>query len=84
MEGPRFYGLNHALGGSRARGRQPEVMFSTYIESTSLGGRAYLAFTVGPEVRNHADDVVKTSIRALIYQEGDEGTERVDDQAGFD
>ena len=46
--------------------------------------RAYLAFAVCPEIRNHADDVIKTGVRALVYQEGDQGADGVDDKTGFD
>lgn len=30
---------------------------------------AYLAFAIGPEVRNHADNVIESSVGALVYQE---------------
>lgn len=46
--------------------------------------RAYLAFTICPEVRNHADEVVQASVGALIDEQRNESAERVHDQAGFD
>jgi hypothetical protein len=45
---------------------------------------AYLAFAVGPEICNHANNVVKTGVRALIYQEGDECADGIDNKTGFD
>lgn len=44
----------------------------------------YLAFAVGPEICNHANNVVKTGVRALVYQEGDECADGIDNKTGFD
>jgi hypothetical protein len=45
--------------------------------------RTHLAFTVRPKVCNHADDVVESRVRALIYEEGRESAKRIDDEACF-
>jgi hypothetical protein len=43
----------------------------------------YLAFAVCPEVGAHANNVIQSGIRALIYQERDESAQRVDDETCF-
>jgi hypothetical protein len=47
-------------------------------------GTHNLALAVGPEVRNHADDVVQAGVGALVEKQGAERTDGVDDQAGLD
>lgn len=37
-----------------------------------------------PKVHAHADDVVETRVGALIKEQGGEGAEGVDEEAGFD
>jgi len=47
-------------------------------------GATYLAFAICPEICNHANNIVQSSVGALVYQESDESADRVDDEAGFD
>jgi hypothetical protein len=42
------------------------------------------SFTVGPKVRNHADNVVQARICALVDEQCAKGAQRVHDKAGFD
>jgi hypothetical protein len=48
------------------------------------GYGTHLAFTVRPEVRHHADDVVQPAVGALVDEQSAQSAQRVHDQAGLD
>jgi len=59
------------------------VVVSISFNDDDYWRRTYLAFAVRPEVCNHADNVVESRVRALVYEEGRESAKRVDDEACF-
>lgn len=84
--GKRLYGPSSggaALGESPGFGADNLIWSQPGLRSDELCS-TYLAFAVCPEVRNHADNIVQTGIGTLVYQEGNERAEGVDNEASFD
>jgi hypothetical protein len=68
------------------------IIKTTFLYSWSPCGRSTLrqspwlwandfSLTVGPEVRNHTDDVVKAGVGSLVEEQCAERAKRVDNQA---
>lgn len=47
-------------------------------------GKTHLSFTIRPEINRHPDQVIDGRVGGLIQQHGDEGAQRIHDQAGLD